>query len=63
VIGLPVAYAARQLVSSSLYGLSGTDPATFTAATLLHVVVAALAACAPARRAMKVDPMAALRCE
>src|SRR5262245_1896772 len=62
-IGLPASYGLAKLMKSYLYGVSLTDPLTFAviSATLLAVT---LAACyAPARRATKVDPMIALRCE
>ncbi|MBO0858643.1 MAG: ABC transporter permease [Chloracidobacterium sp.] len=62
-IGLPASYGLTKLMKSYLYGVSLTDPLTFAviSASLLAVT---LAACyAPARRATKVDPMIALRCE
>jgi len=62
-IGLPAALAATRLISSQLFGLTGTDPVTLSLATLLLIVVAAFAGYLPAKRASRVDPMVALRYE
>jgi predicted permease len=63
LIGLAGAWAATRLVSSLLYGVTPTDPMTFAGVALFLVVVAVLASWLPARRATRVDPMQALRCE
>lgn len=63
VIGVPIALAATRYISSELYGIRATDPATMMVATLMLAAAAGIAGFLPARRAAKVDPMAALRCE
>jgi putative ABC transport system permease protein len=62
-IGAVVALSLTSLISSFLYGVAPTDPATFLAVTAFLFVVALLACYIPTRRAMRVDPMVALRHE
>jgi putative ABC transport system permease protein len=61
--GLPAAWAASRLVSSMLFGLAANDPVTIVLAVALLVMTGLLAGYLPARRATKVDPLVALRCE
>jgi putative ABC transport system permease protein len=62
-IGVPCAIAASGLIANMLFGLTPHDPATLAMVATVLLAVGALAGYLPARRAMRVDPMAALRHE
>ena len=62
-IGLIASYALTRLMKTMLFGVSATDPLIFTVIALSLVLIALFACWMPARRAAKVDPMIALRCE
>ena len=62
-IGMPAALALTRLMQSLLFETSASDPLTLIAVTLLLTLVGMLASYIPARRAMRVDPMVALRYE
>ncbi|MEJ2082996.1 MAG: FtsX-like permease family protein [Acidobacteriota bacterium] len=61
VIGLGCAFAGARLIESQLFEVSGRDPLTYVLGATLLLATAVAAACIPARRASRVDPMRALR--
>jgi putative ABC transport system permease protein len=63
VIGVGGALWLSRVMQSLLFSVSATDPATFAAVPILLIVVAVVACYVPARRAMSVDPVTALRAE
>ncbi|UCD49717.1 MAG: ABC transporter permease [Phycisphaerales bacterium] len=62
-IGIPAALALGRVIKGQLYGVKPSDPLTLIAGAALLVVIAITAACWPAHRAAKIDPMEALRYE
>lgn len=62
-IDLTASFSAARLMSSLLYGVRPTDPFAFAASATIVLLVALGASYGPARRALKLEPLAALRCE
>ena len=60
-VGLPAAWVASRWVKTMLFGVTPTDPVAIGGAMLLLITAAQLAAYLPARRASRVNPLAALR--
>jgi len=62
-IGMAAAIALTRLMATLIFGVSATDPMTFSTVAALLIAIALVASYVPARRAMRVDPMQSLRTE
>jgi putative ABC transport system permease protein len=60
-VGLAASLSLTQIISGSLFGVTASDPATYAVVLLALFVVAFFACYVPARRALKVDPLVAMR--
>ena len=63
VLGLVASLSLTRIIDSSLWGVTSTDPVTYTVVLFALLAVACLACYVPARRALKVDPLVAMRQE
>jgi putative ABC transport system permease protein len=63
IVGIGIGSAVTRVLSDMLYGVSARDPLTFVGVPVLLLLVAFLACYIPARRATRIDPLAALRRE
>jgi putative ABC transport system permease protein len=63
LIGVPTAWVMARFLAGLFFGVSATDLATFMAITFMMCAITLLACYVPAHRAMRVDPIVALRCE
>jgi len=63
IAGLFIAIGLNRTLSGVLYGISPTDPLTFAVVSLVLIIISLIACAAPARRAIRVDPLMALRHE
>ena len=63
ILGSAGALGLARVIASQFYGVKPADPVTFLAAAALVLVIACLACCIPARRALRVDPIIALHYE
>jgi putative ABC transport system permease protein len=61
--GVAASFGLTRLLSRQLFGVRSSDPLTFAAAPLILLAVALVAACVPALRATRIDPLTALRHE
>jgi len=62
-MGIPLTLASMRIIGSQLFELSPMDPLTIAVVSFVLAMVAAIAGYVPARRAIRVDPMVALRYE
>jgi putative ABC transport system permease protein len=62
-VGIAASLALTRFMAKLLFGVSAYDPLTFLAVACILLLVALTAAYIPARRAMRIDPVVALRCE